>query len=178
MDHLGTPLELLDTEGSTVWSAKYMAWGRVWQLGADEVAQPLRFQGQYFDQESGLHYNRFRYYDPQIGRFIGQDPIGLFGGENLYQYGPNPVGWIDPFGLAGVPVPTPTGKGAGGLIKGADLPNGGDTGLSTRAGGPGIHNPAVQAAYDETPKDQRSFYHGKCCEGDCLSKIANNAGVT
>ncbi|MBD9416274.1 RHS repeat-associated core domain-containing protein, partial [Pseudomonas sp. PDM16] len=63
------------------------------------VEQRLRFQGQYYDQETGLHYNRFRYYDPDIGRFISQDPIGLRGGINNYQYAPNPVGWIDPVGL-------------------------------------------------------------------------------
>jgi len=54
---------------------------------------------QYFDQETGLHYNRFRYYDADIGRFISQDPIGLYGGDNLYQYAPNPTEWIDPLGL-------------------------------------------------------------------------------
>ena len=60
---------------------------------------PLRFQGQYFDAETGLHYNRFRYYDPQTGRFTTQDPISLAGGINLYQYAPNPVLWVDPLGL-------------------------------------------------------------------------------
>jgi len=53
------------------------------------------------DQETGLHYNRFRYYDPEVGRFVSQDPIGLAGGVNNYQYAPNPVGWVDEFGLAG-----------------------------------------------------------------------------
>ncbi|MEL0618665.1 RHS repeat-associated core domain-containing protein, partial [Cobetia marina] len=48
----------------------------------------------------GLHYNRFRYYDPAVGRFTTQDPIGLMGGENLYQYAPNPTGWVDPLGLS------------------------------------------------------------------------------
>ena len=61
--------------------------------------QNLRFQGQYYDEETGLHYNRFRYYDPDIGRFVSQDPIGLAGGINTYQYAPNPISWIDPFGL-------------------------------------------------------------------------------
>ena len=63
------------------------------------VEQNLRFQGQYFDGETGLHYNRFRYYDPDCGRFVSQDPIGLLGGVNNYQYAPNPVGWVDPLGL-------------------------------------------------------------------------------
>ncbi|MGV3067112.1 RHS repeat-associated core domain-containing protein, partial [Proteus mirabilis] len=49
---------------------------------------------------SGLHFNTFRFYDPQIGRFIMPDPIGLLGGINLYQYAPNPLGWIDPWGLS------------------------------------------------------------------------------
>ncbi|EOV9643360.1 RHS repeat-associated core domain-containing protein [Cronobacter sakazakii] len=58
----------------------------------EPVYQPLRYQGQYFDAETGLHYNRFRYYDPDAGRFISQDPPGLAGGINLYQYAPNTAG--------------------------------------------------------------------------------------
>ncbi|MEI8618360.1 RHS repeat-associated core domain-containing protein [Pseudoalteromonas sp. B193] len=63
-------------------------------------SQPIRFQGQYLDEESGLHYNRYRYYSPKQQRFINQDPIGLVGGINHYQYAPNPVNSVDPFGLA------------------------------------------------------------------------------
>ncbi|MGP2937146.1 RHS repeat-associated core domain-containing protein, partial [Serratia nevei] len=62
--------------------------------------QPLRYAGQYQDDESGLHYNLFRYYEPEVGRFTTQDPIGLRGGLNLYQYAPNPLMWVDPFGLS------------------------------------------------------------------------------
>ncbi|NDQ31342.1 RHS repeat-associated core domain-containing protein, partial [Lactobacillus paracasei] len=58
------------------------------------------FQGQSLDVETGLHYNRFRYYDSDVGMFISRDPIGLMGGNNVFQYAPNPIGWIDPFGLA------------------------------------------------------------------------------
>ncbi|MDF5835378.1 RHS repeat-associated core domain-containing protein [Pseudomonas syringae] len=97
-DQIGTPLEMTDAEGQIVWQAKYRAWGAVEKLVVNEVEQNLRFQGQYFDVETGLHYNTFRYYDPEIGRFITQDPIGLWGGFNLYQYAPNPVGWLDPLG--------------------------------------------------------------------------------
>ena len=61
--------------------------------------QSIRFQGQWHDQETGLHYNRFRYYDPDIGRFIHQDPIGLDGGFNLYMYAHSPSNGVDPFGL-------------------------------------------------------------------------------
>ncbi|AVT03669.1 hypothetical protein C8242_14565 [Paracidovorax avenae] len=63
------------------------------------VEQPFRFQGQQFDEETGLHYNRFRYYEPRTGSFISQDPIGLIGGVNLFQYAVSPHNWIDPLGL-------------------------------------------------------------------------------
>ncbi|EEC0267140.1 hypothetical protein ABG39_001849, partial [Salmonella enterica subsp. enterica] len=69
--------------------------------------QPLRLPGQYFDDETGLHYNLFRYYAPECGRFVSQDPIGLNGGINLYQYAPNPLSWIDPWGLIGKPLNSP-----------------------------------------------------------------------
>ncbi|RMV78024.1 Type IV secretion protein Rh [Pseudomonas amygdali pv. sesami] len=97
-DQIGTPLEMTDAEGQIVWQAKYRAWGAVEKLVVNEVEQNLRFQGQYFDAETGLHYNTFRYYDPEIGRFITQDPIGLSGGTNLYFHTFSPNNWIDPLG--------------------------------------------------------------------------------
>ena len=100
-DQVGTPQELTDAEGQVVWRAYYKAWGGLEALSPNVVEQNLRFQGQYHDRETGLHYNTFRYYDPVVGRFTTQDPIGLAGGINLYQYAVNPLGWIDPLGLAG-----------------------------------------------------------------------------
>ncbi|MCF5808852.1 RHS repeat-associated core domain-containing protein [Pseudomonas tremae] len=97
-DQIGTPLEMTDAEGQIVWQAKYKPWGMIDKLVVNEVEQNLRFQGQYFDVETGLHYNTFRYYDPEIGRFATQDPIGLSGGDNLYLYAPNPYRWVDPLG--------------------------------------------------------------------------------
>ncbi|WP_284041241.1 RHS repeat-associated core domain-containing protein, partial [Vreelandella olivaria] len=66
------------------------------------TSQPIRFQGQWHDEESGLYYNRHRYYDPQQGRYISQDPIGLMGGDNLYQYAAAPNLEVEPLGLRGV----------------------------------------------------------------------------
>ncbi|WP_328797820.1 RHS repeat-associated core domain-containing protein, partial [Marinobacter mangrovi] len=74
---------------------------------------PLRFQGQYYDPETGLHYNRHRYYNPANGRFMTPDPIGLAGGLNNYQYVPNPTGWVDPLGLACVPKDEPAPSSPG-----------------------------------------------------------------
>lgn len=105
-DHLGTPQELTDYEGKVEWSAQCKAWGEAKQAISEAaykagVRNPIRFQGQYFDEETGLHYNRHRYYDPDIARYLTQDPVGLLGGINTYAYAPNPVGWLDPLGLSG-----------------------------------------------------------------------------
>jgi len=99
LDHLGTPQELTDYSGEIMWSAKYRAYGNLAALDVSEIDNPLRFQGQYFDAETGLHYNRHRYYNPGTGRFLTPDPIKLAGGLNSYQYVPNPTGWVDPLGL-------------------------------------------------------------------------------
>jgi RHS repeat-associated protein len=98
-DPNGCPSYLLDESGKVVWAARYDAWGKVKRLLVDEVDQPLRLQGQYFDRETGLHYNRFRYYEPQVGSFISQDPLGLLAGENFYKFAPNIYAWADPLGL-------------------------------------------------------------------------------
>ncbi|MGF6393561.1 RHS repeat-associated core domain-containing protein [Pseudomonas plecoglossicida] len=97
-DQIGTPLELTDSDGEIVWQATYRSWGSIEHLAVNEVGQNLRFQGQYADDETELHYNTFRYYDPEVARFIAQDPIGLLGGANLYSYAPNANGWLDPLG--------------------------------------------------------------------------------
>jgi RHS repeat-associated protein len=100
-DHLGTPREMLNSTGKLVWRASHTAWGQMEPTHQVEPEYdcPIRFLGQWFDEESGLHYNRFRFYDPAFGRFVSPDPIGVAGGENLYQYVTNPIGLIDPLGL-------------------------------------------------------------------------------
>ncbi len=65
------------------------------------VTQNVRFPGQYYDEETGLHYNRFRYYDPSIGRYVSGDPVGRRDGPNLYRYARNePSHFFDPLGLS------------------------------------------------------------------------------
>jgi RHS repeat-associated protein len=102
-DQLGTPQELITANGDIVWSGVYKSYGNL-AIEYRTVPQNLRFQGQYFDEESGLHYNRYRYYDPYTARYISQDPIGLAGGENAYSYVPDPLAWIDPLGLERCPI--------------------------------------------------------------------------
>ena len=93
------PEELTDETEEIVWECSYQLWGRpIQEISHTEIQQNLRYQGQYLDRETGLHYNTFRYYDPDIGRFTQPDPIGLLGGINLYQYAPNGLTWIDPWG--------------------------------------------------------------------------------
>ncbi|KTS75533.1 type IV secretion protein Rhs [Pseudomonas oryzihabitans] len=110
LDHLGTPQELTDASGTLAWSARYRAYGNLARLDVEQIAQPLRFQGQYHDPETGLHYNRHRYYHPETGSFITPDPIRLAGGLNSYRYAPNPTGWVDPLGLANVRGQCPSGE--------------------------------------------------------------------
>jgi len=118
-DHLGTPIALVDANGDkagqVTWAASYNAWGDLKEgYNPFNLAQPIRFQGQQLDGETGLHYNRFRYYDPQVGRYITQDPIGLNGGVNTGAYPANPLDFVDPMGLNPTASPNPPfdlGKG-------------------------------------------------------------------
>ena len=105
LDQLNTPRFVTNSKAEVVWENQADAYGYEEPEAEPDTnkentfTQPIRFQGQYLDEESGLHYNRYRYYSPKQQRFINQDPIGLVGGINHYQYAPNPVNWVDPFGL-------------------------------------------------------------------------------
>ncbi len=94
-DQIGTPLELTDSDGKIVWQVAYRSWGEVALLIVNQIEQNLRFQGQYYDFETGLYYNTFRYYESSVGRYTTHDPIGLLGGL---------TGWLDPLGWAGNPA--------------------------------------------------------------------------
>lgn len=98
---IGIPKEMTDIHGNLLWYGEYNAWCH---LKKDErvykdAHQPFRLQNQYFDEETGLHYNLMRYYESETGRFVNQDPIGLWGGENLYRFAPNTQIWADSLGL-------------------------------------------------------------------------------
>jgi len=101
-DHLGTPIGMYDSRGSHVWQRELDIWGEKKFNGiGDSESCPFRYPGQYEDVETGLYYNRFRYFDPEIGSYITIDPIGLAGGNpTLYGYVSNPLWFIDPWGLA------------------------------------------------------------------------------
>ena len=106
-DALGTPQKMTDASalggGTVVWSATYTAFGEATINPSSTITNNLRFAGQYFDQETGTHYNLFRVYDPKTGTYISKDPIGFEAGDtNLYRYVFNsPVNYTDPLGLAG-----------------------------------------------------------------------------
>jgi RHS repeat-associated protein len=100
-DHLGTPIALISEQGTLDWSIELDPWGNTLrEYNPQNLYQPIRFQGQHFDEESGLYYNRHRYYEPKLGRYVTQDPIGLKSGVNHYGYVlQDPINEIDPSGL-------------------------------------------------------------------------------
>jgi len=99
-DHLGTPVLMADANGAVFWRAEISAYGELRDQEGERHACPFRWPGQYEDAETGLYYNRFRYYDPEAGQYASQDPIGLAGGPALYAYVHDPLAWVDPLGLA------------------------------------------------------------------------------
>jgi RHS repeat-associated protein len=144
-DHLGTPRVLTDDNQNVVWAASYTPFGEATVTTAI-VTQNLRFPGQYFDQETGLHYNYFRYYDPSTGRYITSDRIGLSDGPNTYAYAyQNPMAVYDPDGLSGV----------------YGLSNGGSRGQSStvrRASeSSGVPNQSLSDALSQNPNISKTF---------------------
>jgi RHS repeat-associated protein len=100
VDHLGTPQMMTDASGTTVWRADYEPFGKASVRASSTVENNLRLPGQYFDRETGMHYNYFRNYEPGTGRYVEVDPIGIAGGLNVYEYArSNPLTYTDPLGL-------------------------------------------------------------------------------
>lgn len=160
-DHLSTPKVMTDESGVKVWSAVHDPFGLATVDPSSTVALNVRFPGQYYDAETGNHYNYFRYYDPSTGRYITSDPIGLAGGLNTYAYvAGNPLNYIDPFGLdivynqqTGQISHTPPASQGGG----PPAPVG--TGYS--GNGSGVNNPSAQNQPNVGPIPQGSYDIGQ-----------------
>ncbi|MFF4524425.1 putative T7SS-secreted protein [Streptomyces bluensis] len=117
-DLIGTPTELIDEQGEIAWRPRSTLWGTTAWATKSTTYTPLRFPGQYYDPETGLHYNYFRHYDPETARYTTSDPLGLAPSPNPASYVHNPQTWTDPLGLRPCPEETfpiyrtPKGKDA------------------------------------------------------------------
>ncbi|MFE9114643.1 putative T7SS-secreted protein [Streptomyces collinus] len=99
-DLVGAPTELVDESGDTAWRTRSTLWGSTAWSRDSSTYTPLRFPGQYYDPETGLHYNYFRHYDPETGRYTAPDPLGLTPAPNPVTYVDNPHTGADPLGLS------------------------------------------------------------------------------
>ncbi|MER7794968.1 putative T7SS-secreted protein [Streptomyces sp. NPDC097640] len=102
-DLVGTPTELVDESGEIAWQTRSTLWGTTTWTRGSTTYTPLRFPGQYYDPETGLHYNHYRYYDPTTARYLTPDPLGLLPAPNPTTYIHNPHTWTDPLGLSPYP---------------------------------------------------------------------------
>lgn len=152
-DLVGTPRELVDEQGEVAWHTRATLWGTTtWNRSATAYT-PLRFPGQYFDPESGLHYNRHRHYDPESGRYVSPDPLGLPPAPNAVTYADNPTRWIDPLGLATCPH-RGDGKPRHSVVLGVNRPGGHSNNLAAHLrnnGDPGAHTYNDSNYGDEEP---------------------------
>jgi len=165
-DHLGTPQAFTDQNQIVVWQADYQPFGEVNET-INTFANNLRFPGQYYDAETGQHYNYFRDYDPVTGRYVQSDPIGLVGGINTYEYvSGNPLRFVDPVGLWSFSI-----SAYGGLGGGVDISTSGGTWEITGRVGVGLGGGIT---FD--PKGKISP-HSKNSGSGYIGRTATNAGV-
>lgn len=169
-DQLGTPTELIDDQGEIAWAADYSAYGETITLRVDKVPQPFRFLGQYFDDELGWHYNRYRYFHPVMGRFTCPDPLGFAAGLNLYGYAPNPVNWVDPLGLAFA-----TGSGQTATCEVLSKCRWGKKSMEeARKKTKGVNDAGCEPDLDnpcDRPPDQKDYLMKNCVEEDQKAKV-------
>ena len=167
---------MTDKDGNLLWFGNYTGWGRLKEETkvTGTAHQPLRLQNQYADRETGLHYNFFRYYKLDAGRFVSQDPIGLNGGENLYQFAKNTQIQIDTLGIirnSPIVALANFAKNILGKDSGAvailRVSNKRFIGISGRVGK--LH-PSLKKVLDNIPKSQRADWHGHCAEVAAINK--------
>ncbi len=170
----GLPEKVTDSSGDVIWQGVSTTWGCSERENSNadwDVPQNLRFQGQYLDRETGLHYNTFRYYDPCGGRYTQMDPIGLLGGLNTYTYVVDPLGWVDPWGLMCVPAKPEKVVNALKNFAGKDFHIGSQTFKLDKSGMKHIlerHHPEY---WDGSSKAQQSFLSSKMSINDVTDAI-------
>jgi RHS repeat-associated protein len=154
-DHLGAPRALTNESGAVAWKAIYDPFGKA-TVNSTTATLNLRFPGQYFDAETGLHYNYFRDYDPTAGRYLESDPLGLFGGFNTFSYaGDDPMKAIDPFGLDWV-YHQSTGQMTHVDANGHST----DVGTGYAGHGTGVNNPDMQEVQNTGPLPRGNYTIG------------------
>ena len=171
IDQLGTPTELIDGRGEIAWAADYSPYGEITALRVNNVPQPFRFLGQYFDEELGWHYNRHRYYHPVMGRFTCPDPLGFAGGLNFYAYAPNSVNWVDPFGLA---FATPGANQTATCEVLSNCAWGSQMMKEARKKTKGVNEAGCEPNLDEVcprPPDQKDYLMKNCVDEDKKDKV-------
>ena len=165
-NHLGAPERIEDESGKAIWQGEVSPYGAVHvEFGRrDEIN--IRFPGHYYDVETGLHYNRFRYYDPALGRYLQSDPLGIAGGSNLYAYLANPLTDVDILGLKG------KGKGSAG---------GCNDGEPEHTGRPGPGRPTATSTPSSKPRSREGMSDARIrrlSEEELRSEISNNPKFT
>lgn len=167
-DHVGTPQVITDTSQNVVWSGTQHPFGQV-DVTTPYIENNVRFPGQYYDKETGLHYNYFRDYDPSLGRYLQSDPIGLNGGLNTYGYAlGNPIKFTDPYGLdvlvGSIVVDVGGGVSGTGAINYANDLEGGSQWSTTKGHGPMIgtaYSINLQMGYFAHPNFELGDYLGE-----------------
>jgi RHS repeat-associated protein len=174
VDPNGAPIRVLDSHGRILWAARPGVFGRPEVAVGTTDDNPIRLQGQYEDVETGLFYNRHRYYDSHCGAFVSQDPLGLAGGSNPYEYGPNVTDWLDPCGLKKCNINKGTVQR---LLKKKPKPG---TMIN-----PHMHHIVMEGAFSRWSKENRTLVtqartilrkHGISLQGDANVVWARNAG--
>ncbi len=168
-DAIGTPEKLVGPDGNVACEIERNAWGKPRVSAGAETSTPLGFLGQYYDEETGLCYNRYRYYDPEAGRYISADPIGIWGGLNVFRYAENqPTGIVDPDGLM------PKGGPVQSTVQGSGLPNdpSGASGHVPAKDDPNS-DPAVGTAVQNAKETTGDPSGGNCAEVAALHDMAS-----